>query len=181
VIAPSFSFQDRDDIASGYDRDESLKRGQMIHRALELFCHEPPCTIEQTRQQLSNELAIDMNDTELNDCIEEAHATINNEQFTNLFKPTNEAKSYNELPVMYAQDNNMVYGIIDRLIVHEDMIELIDYKTHRVTDESTLVTLSQNYKQQLSLYREGISRIWPDRPVKSGLLFTNSARLIWID
>ena len=76
---------------------------------------------------------------------------------------------------------NMVYGIIDRLIVHEDKIELIDYKTHRVSDESTLESLSQNYKKQLSLYREGIRRIWPDRPVKSGLLFTNSARLIWVD
>ncbi len=181
VIAPSFSFQDRDDIGSGYDRDESLKRGHIIHRALELFCHEPPRTIEQTRQQLSNELAIDMNDAELNECIEEAHATINNEQFTNLFKPLDKARCYNELPVMYAQENKMVYGIIDRLIVHEDRIELIDYKTHRISDESTLSTLSQNYKQQLSLYREGIKRIWPERPVKSGLLFTNSARLIWID
>ena len=72
-------------------------------------------------------------------------------------------------------------SINDRLIVHQDRIELIDYKTHRVNDDSAMATLSQNYKKQLSLYREGIKRIWPDRPVKSGLLFTNSARLIWVD
>ena len=181
IIAPSYSFQDRDEIVSGYDRDESLKRGQMIHRALELFNRERPYSVEQVRQQLSNELTTDINDPELNECIDEAHATFNSETFASLFHPRGAAKCYNELPIMYARHDDRVYGIIDRLIVHEDHILLIDYKTHRVTDESTLAALSENYKHQLSLYREGIAKIWPDLPVKSGLLFTNSARLIWLD
>ena len=36
----------------------------------------------------------------------------------------------NELPLLYEYDGRSVYGIIDRVVINEHEITLIDYKTH---------------------------------------------------
>jgi len=41
--------------------------------------------------------------------------------------------------------------------------------------------LAETYRSQMNLYRAGVEQLWPDRKIKSGLLFTHSARLIWLD
>jgi ATP-dependent helicase/nuclease subunit A len=73
-----------------------------------------------------------------------------------------------------------VYGLIDRLIIKDDQILLIDYKTHPVKNDTQLSSLTEAYRPQLDLYRNGVAKIWPGLEIKSGLLFTNSARLIWL-
>ena len=85
------------------------------------------------------------------------------------------------MPIQYRRGQQIVYGIIDRLVVTDSGIHLIDYKTHRIDSESMAQQLLQRYKQQLELYREGVQRLWPDHPVKAYLLLTDSGKLVDID
>ena len=62
---------------------------------------------------------------------------------------------------------------IDRLVATDTKVWLIDYKTHRVRSAAQLRDLCDRYRAQLALYREGVQRIWPDRPVQTCLLFTH--------
>ena len=82
---------------------------------------------------------------------------------------------------MYRHGGRSVFGIIDRLVITDDAILLIDYKTHQVDDSSRLDQLAASFSEQMRLYRTGVAKLWQGLPVKSGLLFTHSARLVWLD
>jgi ATP-dependent helicase/nuclease subunit A len=82
---------------------------------------------------------------------------------------------------MYQHNKRSVYGVIDRLIIYHENILLIDYKTHQVEIDAELETLADTFKNQMQLYRTAVEKLWPGLKIKSGLLFTHSARLIWID
>ncbi len=49
-----------------------------------------------------------------------------------LFDPTVSQQAYNEVPVQYLDGNHMVHGIIDRLLVSDGEVTIIDYKTHQL-------------------------------------------------
>ena len=51
---------------------------------------------------------------------------------------------------LYANENVILQGVMDGLIVNGDKGEVIDYKTDRVKDEAELV---ERYKGQMSIYR----------------------------
>ncbi len=181
MIAPSLSFHHTESSALGDNRDESMKRGITIHRALDLMTQAMPLSAGQVMQQVSQEAAMNTDDSELENWIDEARNTIENASFAPLFKPGTDAQCFNELPIMYQHDGRSVYGIIDRLIIRPDEITLIDYKSHQVKDETELNELANSFKSQIQLYKLGVEKIWPGHAIKSGLLFTNSARLIWLD
>ena len=83
----------------------------------------------------------------------------------------------NEVPICYEVHGQVVYGIIDRLLLHEEKIEIIDYKSHRVAD-SGYAQLVEQYRPQMELYVEGIKKIWPQHEVIAQLLFTHTAKLL---
>jgi ATP-dependent helicase/nuclease subunit A len=75
----------------------------------------------------------------------------------------------------------MVHGVIDRLVVNDDDILLIDYKTHQHATSATVEQLTDNYLDQMRYYTRAVSRLWPAHSVRSGLLFTACAELVWLD
>ena len=181
MIAPSLSFHaSNDNLLSVHDSD-GIKRGIAIHRALDLMSRVPPLTAEQAKQQIRHESALADNDNELDMWMNEACMTLNNKEFEHIFKPSAYRQAMNELAIMYQHNNRSVYGLIDRLIINHDDILLIDYKTHQVEAGADLDTLADTFKSQMKLYRAGVEKLWPGLIIKSGLLFTHSARLIWID
>jgi ATP-dependent helicase/nuclease subunit A len=180
MIAPSLSFH-RDDQSMFSPQDsEGVRRGIVIHRALDLMSRNPPLTADQVRRQIRQEsTAADNADLDL--WLDEACKTVSDVRFKPIFKPTDYHKVMNELPVLYQDRDQAVFGLIDRLIVKDDNITLIDYKTHRLDDETRLDALTQAYRHQINLYKAGVNRLWPDRKINGGLLFTHSARLVWVD
>jgi ATP-dependent helicase/nuclease subunit A len=73
----------------------------------------------------------------------------------------------------------VVSGQIDRLIVTDDAVLIADYKTNREPPR-TLDAAPQAYVEQLALYRVLISRIYPDRPVRAALVWTELPDLMEI-
>ena len=179
MIAPSQRVHDDQRAYASQDADGS-QRGSVIHRALDLMSRRPPLTADRVRLQIRQESSM-TDDVELDHWLDEACQTLNDEKFEHIFKPTDHQKVMNELPVLYQDDGKTVFGLIDRLIVNDDSITLIDYKTHQVDDEAQLDKLAREFSHQLSLYKTGVSKLWPDIQINSGLLFTHSARLLWID
>jgi ATP-dependent helicase/nuclease subunit A len=179
MIAPSLSFDASNDSLVPAHDDDGIKRGIAIHRALDLMTRVPPLTTGQARQRIRHE-SEPADDVELDSWMDEACKTINNVEFEDIFSPTRYRQALNELPLMYTLDKQSVYGLIDRLIIRDESILLIDYKTHAVENETQLAALIETYRYQLGLYSKGVEKIWPGLPVKCGLLFTNSARLVWV-
>jgi ATP-dependent helicase/nuclease subunit A len=181
MIAPSLSFHASNDSLHSVNDSDGIRRGIAIHRALDLMSRVPPLTAEQARQQIMQESTLADDDSELDSWLDEACRTVSNRDFEHIFKPSAHREALNELAVMYQHDKRSVYGVIDRLIINNDNILLIDYKTHQVEAGAELETLADTFKHQMKLYRTGVEKLWPGLKIKSGLLFTHSARLIWID
>jgi ATP-dependent helicase/nuclease subunit A len=77
------------------------------------------------------------------------------------------------------QPDFLVSGQIDRLIVTREAVLIADYKTNRDPPRS-VDAAPQTYVEQLALYRVLISRIYPDRPVRAALVWTEIPDLMEI-
>jgi ATP-dependent helicase/nuclease subunit A len=181
MIAPSLRFHASNESFHSAHDNEATRRGTAIHRAIDLMSRVPPLSAEQARQQIRQESELADNDSELDAWMDEACKTVKNRDFEHVFNPSAYQQALNELPVMHQHNKRSVYGIIDRLIINDDNILLIDYKTHQVENEAELESLAETFQNQMQLYRTGVEKLWPGMKIKSGLLFTHSARLIWID
>ena len=180
TLAPSLGHARHGGVAAAtHDRD-ATRRGMAIHRALDLMSREPPLTAVQARQRIRHEAAI-ADARELEQWVDEARRTIANSDFDAVFKPAAARRILNEQPIVYRDDGRSVSGIIDRIVVNDDSILLVDYKTHQIDDLTALDALATAYEDQMRLYRKGVECLWPGLPIKSGLLFTHSARLVWLN
>ncbi len=180
IVAPSLGYNDGNDAGEAQRDSEATRRGMAIHRALDLMTREPPLTSDQARQRIRHESAI-ADDLALDQWIDEASRTIANSDFSAVFKPAAGRRILNEMPLMYRDGGRSVSGIVDRLIISDDGILLIDYKTHQLDDLTQLDAIAARFEDQMQLYRKGVARIWPGLKIKSGLLFTHSARLVWLN
>ena len=87
-----------------------------------------------------------------------------------------------EVPVSGLVAKTPVSGVIDRLVVEESRITIVDFKTGAAPDLSQADGgLPRAYISQMALYRHLVSQIWPGRDVMAGLLYTENARMYWVD
>lgn len=70
-----------------------------------------------------------------------------------------------------------VDGQIDRLLVTDREILVVDFKTNRIVPDA----VPEPYVVQLALYRRLLSQRFPDRPVRCAILWTEAARLDEVD
>ena len=64
-----------------------------------------------------------------------------------------------------------VSGIIDRIVIDKNCVKVIDYKwTKDVSDENDIKKVIKRYRSQLAYYSEAISKLYPDKKIKTYLL-----------
>ncbi len=85
-----------------------------------------------------------------------------------------------EVPIVGHLNGQVISGQIDRLAVTSEAIEIIDYKTNhpppaRAEDVSAL------YLGQMRAYREALAAIYPYRPIRCYLLWTDGPHLMELD
>jgi ATP-dependent helicase/nuclease subunit A len=178
-IAPSRAQED-----TGLDRGEKLGRlrGLAIHRMLQLASCSTGSSAEaeQIIQSVAAEFQRSPDDTILKSWWKETVTVLENRDLAWLFEPAESEKAYNEVPIQYRHHDEIISGVIDRLLVSDTAIYLVDYKTHRITDKSLEKRLAEYYAPQMRLYGEGVQRLWPSLPLKSYLLLTDIAKLVEI-
>ena len=82
-----------------------------------------------------------------------------------------------ELPIAFLQGQSLVRGTIDLLLkFSEDEFLVLDYKTVADLPPDTQLPAyiqERRYDQQLSLYQEGVQRLYPDAKVGTAIFFTD--------
>lgn len=170
VIAPSRS------VTAGYRSetagDDAQVRGQVIHRLLDLMTRTSKLDNDILRQQVAAEFQYRTGEPIFDGWCEEAERVIHHPDFKSLFDPIHYQTAYNETSLMYEHDQDMVHGVIDRVVVGGKQIILIDYKTHRSALPENLLEIAELYREQMRQYAEGLRYAWPTHRVRSVLLFT---------
>jgi len=160
---------------------DGRERGTAIHLMLQqLSDAEVPCS-DVMPATIANALQREATDPECQAWWAEALQTVRSPQLSFLFDAAQFQQAFNEVPIQYLEGNQMVYGIIDRLVVTQAATYVIDYKTHQWADDDALPRLADSYREQMRCYARGAQRLWPGRTIKPWLLFTASGELVAMD
>jgi ATP-dependent helicase/nuclease subunit A len=168
-IAPSHQHQEQ----RSYHGDEDGRlRGEIIHRLLQRMSEKDEKNWPQTVTTIAAEFDLDRDDPFFNHCFEECRGVLDDSKLAPLFQPDRGTAVLNEVPLLYRQDGRTVHGIIDRLLIGESEVWIIDYKSHRHATQENMDELAENFRGQLGYYARGIEKLWPQHLVRSFLLFT---------
>ena len=178
LIAPSHALHTT---STGSGDSDGRERGIAIHLMLQqLSDAEIPCS-EVIPVTIANALQREATDPECQAWWQEAIRTIRSPRLSFLFDAAHFQQAFNEVPIQYLEEDRLVYGIIDRLVVTRDAACVIDYKTHQWADGDSLPGLADGYREQMRLYARGAQKLWPGRTIKPYLLFTACGELVAMD
>jgi ATP-dependent helicase/nuclease subunit A len=155
---------------SGQNR---FKRGLLVHTLLQGLPDLPhPARAAGARRFLAwpaHALAADAQD----DILRETLTVLDHPDFAALFAPGSLA----EIPVVGIVGGRALSGQIDRLVVAEDRLLIVDFKTVRAPP-ATEAEVPSIYLSQLASYRAALAGIYPDREISCALLWTQGPRLM---
>ncbi len=98
--------------------------------------------------------------------------------FSHLFGPGSVAEA--AVTGVVRRDDGLVHvisGQIDRLLVQNGVVSIVDYKSNRPPPE-TPESVAPVYLRQMAAYRHIIQEAWPGHAVKAYLLWTDAVRLM---
>ncbi len=99
--------------------------------------------------------------------VDEVIAIMDEARFAPLFGPGGLA----EVPLAGVIDGVVVSGTADRIVVRDDEVDVIDFKTGRRAP-TTFDTIPIAHLRQMSAYAAVLTQVFPDRPVRALLLYT---------
>ncbi|MBN34771.1 MAG: hypothetical protein CMM46_08340 [Rhodospirillaceae bacterium] len=155
--------------------EAAMRRGRLVHRLLELL---PGCPSKDRADAAAGLIALHTRDWPPGERDELVHSVLDildDPQFNVLFAPGSRA----EVSVSGAVGDTVVAGQIDRLVITDDAVTIVDYKTGRIMPESVEQTPIA-YLRQLAAYREVLQAIYPERAVTCALLWTDIPYLVAI-
>jgi len=177
-IAPSHEVQTSNVIDGQFN---GRNRGTTIHLMLEKLASGDIPVADMVPPTFANTPGCTTTDAETQAWWQEAIQVYQDEKLSFLFDPAQYQQAFNEAPVQYMKGEQLVHGIIDRLIISDGTALVIDYKTHRSADTATLPALVDAYREQMRLYAAGVAELWPDLSVRPCLLFTACRELVEMD
>ncbi|MES2488448.1 MAG: UvrD-helicase domain-containing protein [Pseudomonadota bacterium] len=159
--------------ASGEEHDSAaILRGHAVHYLLLQLSESDADVNTALRGRLEAAIGSTVRDADFASWLAEAQAVIAAPALQPFFNSSKIQRAWNEVPISHGE----LHGVIDRLVDDGETLWLLDYKTARGGDDEALLA---RYREQLLAYREGLSRLWPGRPVRMGLLLTHAMR--WLE
>jgi len=103
-------------------------------------------------------------------------AVLQDPDFAAIFGPGSRA----EVPLTALLSGRVVSGQVDRLLLTDSQILVIDYKTNRPPPRRP-EDVEVAYLRQLASYRAALTAIYPEKSVRCALLWTDGPNLMAID
>ncbi len=149
------------------------RRGRIIHKMLQLL---PEIDVDK-RQKATEEFLLKNGDAfsyeQKEQIAEEVMKLIENPQFGVLFGQNSKA----EVPLMGQVEGKIISGQIDRLVVDEDRVLIVDFKTNRPAANS-VQDVPVAYIKQMSAYEKLIKQIYPNKKIETYILWTDTAKMM---
>lgn len=180
IISPSRK-EEQDKPYSYSENGDSMtarRRGVWLHRMLELLTDDGnPAKVKKKLKHASHH---ELDSAEFEHYWEQATQLLDNQDLKQLMKPKSDYWVRNEMSVLYRQNGKSVFGIIDRIIVSDNQVTVIDYKTHESATLDNISDLATPYYTQMQFYGDGANKLWPDKKIRLLLLFTACAKTVEI-
>ena len=149
-----------------------FQRGLLVHKLLQLLPELPPPERAAAAVRVLGGLAPDLAAGERREIAAKVLVVLDEPGFQRLFGPGSRA----EQPICGVIAGQPIVGQIDRLLVTDDEVLLVDYKSGR-TPSAVAGAAPVAYLRQLAAYRSLLLQLYPGRPVRAALLWTEVPRL----
>ncbi|HZB70026.1 MAG TPA: 3'-5' exonuclease, partial [Sphingomicrobium sp.] len=172
-LAPSALVDDREAApAPSAEQRAAARRGTLIHQ---LFERLPGVEADQrpaaAMRWLERSAGLS-DDAERQALADLACSIMGGDRFSGLFV----RESLGEAPIAATlPDGRVVAGTVDRLLVEDDTVSVIDFKTGRVPAGAEQIPAA--HRAQMAAYAEALAVIFPGRAIRSALLYTAEPRL----
>jgi ATP-dependent helicase/nuclease subunit A len=163
----------RSPIAQG-DQHRFL-RGLLTHRLLQTLPDVSAGRQEEAARSYVSNPVHELDEKMQASIVSEVMAVLRHADFGRLFGPGSQA----EVPVVGLIGDRAISGVIDRLLVTDEEVLIVDYKTNRPPPDQ-VDGVSEAYLHQLASYREVLRKIYPGRPIRCALIWTYNTRLMEI-
>ena len=158
----------------------ALQRGRLVHRLLQSL---PDISGELRQQAAAGYLARNTdgwNEDDRETLAAQVLALIGDSRFAAVFAPGSRA----EVSLVGRLDRPerpplLVSGQIDRLAVTPAEVLIVDYKTNHAPP-ATVAEAPAAYIRQLALYRAVLRKLYPQRPIRAALLWTETPEMMEI-
>ncbi|WP_210093118.1 double-strand break repair helicase AddA [Ruegeria sp. HKCCSP346] len=156
---------------AGLDEDAAKLRGTRLHLLLEHL----PVAEKGLWPELCTRLLPDMHETDRQEILSEAVTVLTAEGLQPVFAPDTLA----EVPITAALNGQRMHGVVDRLILSESEVHVIDFKSNATVPDRA-EDCPEGLLRQMGAYAQALAQIYPDRSIRTAILWTRTARLMWL-
>lgn len=154
-----------------------FRRGNITHKLLELLPQLPEDIRKKSAKAFLEKFSQDLPQNIQDEILTETLKILKNPEFSKIFTE----KSRAEVSISaLLEDGRLINGQIDRLLVTNDEIYIVDYKTNRPPPK-TSSEIPEIYKNQMNAYADTLRQIYPKREVKAALLWTDGPYLMPVE
>ena len=156
---------------SGQDEAAAKLRGTRLHLLLEQL----PGTGRDMWPQLCARVLSDMHEAERQELLAEAVHVLSADHL----KPVFAADALAEVPISADLNGQRMRGVVDRLIVAESEVHVIDFKSN-ATVPAQAESCPEGLLRQMGAYAQALAQIYPDKQIRTAILWTRTAELMWL-
>jgi ATP-dependent helicase/nuclease subunit A len=159
----------------GDDSFDALTRGHALHLLLEHLPQWPAGTWDTRAADLLAAIQEGAM-TDVATLVTEARAVLSAPELAPFFGPDALA----EVEITATLGGRKLLGTVDRLLVTDADVRAIDYKSNRIVP-ATPAEVPEGLLRQMGAYRAALAQVFPSRPVRVGLVWTQAeGRLMWL-
>ena len=172
MLRPSDTMEDdpRHLIGRG-EREAARVRGLLVHRLLQSLPDVVPDRRRKAAEDYVAKAGRELQDADRTRLVEQVMGVIDGAQFRELFASGSRA----EVPIVgklrHGGEIMSISGQVDRLSVTQAAVLIGDFKTNREPPRRS-EDAPVAYVRQLALYRALLRKLYPDRPVRAALIWT---------
>jgi ATP-dependent helicase/nuclease subunit A len=177
-LAPSRPDEDEPEVRSPFGSDGGTRfhRGRLIHRLLQSLPNIAASKRNEAAARFLGRAGWGLSFAEQAAIAGEVSAILTDPQFAPIFGPGSRA----EVPVVGQLGERILSGQVDRLLVTETEVLIVDYKTNRPPPRRA-ADVAPIYLRQMAAYRAALACIYPGRAIRCALLWTDAPRLMALE
>lgn len=164
----------------GGAQDGHFKRGRLIHQLLQYLPDLTPAHRDAAARRFLSQPGFALSGPAIEDIVADALKVLNNSEFAAVFGPGSRAEAPVAGLVPALGVGVAISGQIDRLLISEREILIVDFKTHR-PPPATTEAVPVIHMRQMAAYRAALRQIYPDHLVRCALIWTDIPLLMPLD
>lgn len=151
--------------------------GTLIHKLLEILTQSPKISIQALLNRVNLETNANITIDQLEPLKSEAINCLNSATLEKIFKQTEKQQVYHEITVASTSNKHQI-NVIDQMIVSDDSVWIIDFKTQADISEADAPNEAIKFTAQLKRYADAVQPLFPSLPIRCSVVFTKIVLLV---